>query len=118
MQSNPIDRQYNQGMTLARIPTPAKALASCIIGVLAVGMLGALGQIVVHDIIPTFYSQAGNSDPAPPPGEQHAGMSHSPLPPSGDMRGDLFADLSTVPKKSAKPFYQQEQFFLRPFRAR
>jgi len=110
MQSNPIDRHCNQRMTLARIPTPAKALATCIIGVLAVGMLGALGQIVVHDIIPTFYSQAGNNDPAPPPGEHHAGMSHSPTAPSADKRGDLFADLSTVEKKTVKPFYQQEQF--------
>jgi uncharacterized membrane protein (DUF485 family) len=65
MQSNPIDRQYNQRMMLARIPTPAKALATCIIGVLTVGMLGALGQIVVHDIIPTIYAQSGNDASAP-----------------------------------------------------
>jgi len=110
MQSKPIDRQHDQRMTLARIHTPAKALATCIIVVLAVGLLGALGQIVVHDIIPTFYAQSGNNGSTPPAGEHHAGMSPSPPSPSGDKRGDLFADLSTVPKKSAKPFYQQEQF--------
>ena len=109
MQSTPIDHQHVQRMTLARMPTPAKALATCIITVLSIGMLGALGQIVVHDIIPTFYMQSVNDAPAPPPGEHHVDMGHRPPASSGAGRGDLFADLSTVEKKPAKPFYQQEQ---------
>ncbi len=97
-------------MTLERMPTPAKALATCIIVVLAIGMLGAMGQIVVHDIVPTFFSQSGKEEMTPPSGESHAGMGHSSPATPGTGRGDLFSDLSTVVKKSAKPFYQQEQF--------
>ena len=110
MESNPIYRPHDQRMTLVWMPTPAKALVTCIIVTLAVGMLGALGQIVVHDIIPTFYSQAGNKSTVSPSGDHYAGMNHSPPAPSETDRGDLFADLSTAPKKSAQPFYQQEKF--------
>jgi len=42
--------------TLAGLPLPAKALVSAVILTIAVGMIGALGQIIVHDIIPTFFS--------------------------------------------------------------
>jgi hypothetical protein len=73
-------------------------------------MLGALGQIVVHDIIPTFYAQSGSDAPAPPPGDGHADMNHGSPSSSGTGRGDLFADLAAVETKPAKPFYQQEQF--------
>ena len=110
MQSTPMDHQHAQRMTLARMPTPAKALATCIIAVLSIGMLGALGQIVVHDIIPTFYSQSAKDNTVSPSGDRHTGMNHSAPTPSVTDRGDLFADLSTVEAKPAKPFYQQEQF--------
>ena len=110
MDSTPTDHRPFRRMTLARMPTPAKALATCIIMVLAIGMLGALGQIVVHDIIPTFYSPSGKDNTVSPSGDRHAGMNHSAPTPSGTDRGDLFADLSTVEKKTVKPFYQQEQF--------
>ncbi|BBO69513.1 hypothetical protein DSCA_34430 [Desulfosarcina alkanivorans] len=92
------------------MPTPAKALATCILVALAIGMLGALGQIVVHDIMPTFYAQTGTNETASPSGDPHAGMDHDASPPPGDGRGDLFADLAGVEKKTVKPFYQQEQF--------
>ena len=52
MQSGTIDPSNSPKLTMATMPTPAKALATCVIVVLAIGMLGALGQIVVHDIIP------------------------------------------------------------------
>lgn len=110
MESNPINQQSPRRMTLALMPTPAKALATCIIGVMALGMLGALGQVIIHDIIPTFYSQAADEETAPPPDDPHDGMDHSPPPQSKPDRGDLFADLSAVENKSAKPFYRQEQF--------
>ena len=110
MQSGTIDPSNSPKLTMATMPTPAKALATCVIAVLAIGMLGALGQIVVHDIIPTFYAQSANDAPAPPSGDRHAGMNHSSSVPAGPGRGDLFAGLSTVEKKPAKPFYQQEQF--------
>ena len=111
MESGTIDPRKSPRMTLALMPTPIKALATCILVVLAIGMMGALGQIVVHDIIPTFFSQSGNEDTASPSGDRHAGMDHnsSPAPAEGD-RGDLFADLSITEKKTVKPFYQEEQF--------
>ena len=43
---------------LSRLPSPAKALATAVILVMGIALLGALGQIIVHDIIPTFF-QAG-----------------------------------------------------------
>jgi hypothetical protein len=110
MDSTSTDHRPLQKMTLARMPTPAKALATCIIMVLAIGMLGALGQIVVHDIIPTFFSQSENEDMVSPSSDRHAGMNHSASTSSETDRGDLFADLPTVEKKTVKPFYQQDQF--------
>jgi hypothetical protein len=111
MDSTSIDHLPLQRTTLALIPTPAKALATCIIMVLSIGMLGALGQIIVHDIIPTFFSQTGKDGTASQPSDSHAGMDHSATDTSGPDRGDLFADLTTVvEKKTVKPFYQQEQF--------
>ncbi|BBO77441.1 hypothetical protein DSCW_48580 [Desulfosarcina widdelii] len=110
MDSTLTDHHPRRRITLALMPIPAKALATCIIMVLAIGMLGALGQIVVHDIIPTFFSQAGNDDTASQARDGQAGMDHSAPATSKLDRGDLFADLSTVEKKTVKPFYQQEQF--------
>lgn len=99
-------------MTLAQLPTPAKALATCIIFTLAFGMIGALGQIYVHDIIPTFFTAAGNNETDMPAG--HRGMKmnkneKSTTPPSG--RGDLFSDMAedkAEPKD--EPLYKNEQF--------
>ncbi len=92
--------------TLAGMHTPAKALATCIILTLAFGMVGALGQIYVHDIVPTFLSKDEK--------ERHSEMQmenkeSSAMPATG--RGDLFADLKvqeTVPK--IIPLIQNEQF--------
>ena len=52
----------NQWPTLAAFPLPAKALVSVVILTFAVAMTGALGQIIVHDIIPTFYSDQSTGD--------------------------------------------------------
>ena len=42
--------------TLRQFPLPAKVLVTATMLTMAVGMLGALGQIVIHDIIPKFAS--------------------------------------------------------------
>lgn len=89
------------------MPVPLRALASSVIFVMAIAMAGALGQILIHDIIPTFYSQnqmhADNDD-------NHGGDSHTV---QGEIteRGDLLAELpvKTQPQVS-RPFYNQEQF--------
>ena len=91
---------------LALMPVPAKALVTMIIMTMAIAMLGALGQIIVHDVIPTFFA-----------GEQMAGHSASEMeavtsPGEGEAtsgRGDLFAS-TPVEEKVAGPLYKTEQF--------
>ena len=73
-------------ITLAVLPTPHKVLVTCIIATLAFGMLGALGQIIVHDIIPTFYTSVGSKE-----GSAHTDMTKEPQHASGSARGDLFS---------------------------
>jgi hypothetical protein len=89
-----------------QFPLPAKALVTMVILTMAIALVGALGQIVVHDIIPTFFAE-----------EQMASHSASALesvtsPGEGEVtsgRGDLF---SSVPmeEKVAETFYKTEQF--------
>jgi hypothetical protein len=73
---------------------------------MAIAMFGALGQIIVHDIIPTFFAEgqmAGHSasemESVTSPGEGEAT--------SG--RGDLFSS-APLQEKVAEPFYKTEQF--------
>jgi hypothetical protein len=98
-------------MIFAAMSVPAKALATCIIVTLGFGMAGALGQIIVHDIIPTFYA-----DDSPMPAEmtsQHPETETVRSDPSasGGDRGDLFADLAAETSEAQEmPFYKGEQF--------
>lgn len=98
--------------TLAQLPIPAKALISCIILTMAIAMLGALGQIVVHDIIPTFFAESGEMDSAgmPMEGMQDSGSAAEGAAPSA--RGDLFSADAPVKEEKAHsmPFYKTEQF--------
>lgn len=92
--------------TLATLPIEARVLATAIIVVLALGMLGAVGQIVIHDIIPTFFSDKPM---------EHRGQSTANKPEEGsvDSRGDLFGELpadSVTVSSKPKAIYQQEQF--------
>ena len=91
-------------ITLAVLPTPYKVLATCIIATLAFGMLGALGQIIIHDIIPTFYENVESKDDS-----AHTDMMREPQHAS-DSRGDLFADIPAEEPEKHKPFYKDEQF--------
>ena len=80
-----------------------------IILTLAVAMAGALAQILVHDIIPTFFAgsqpdkHAGHQMPPPArPGAEHEGHLE---------RGDLLSDTLMEEKSVAvQSFYQTEQF--------
>lgn len=87
---------------LSRVSVPAKALVTTIILTMSIAMAAALGQIIIHDIIPTFFRG------------QHVDRS-SASQMGKDVtvsdRGDLFADSpvkETAPK--VQPFYQTEQF--------
>jgi hypothetical protein len=88
------------------MPVPAKALVTMIILTMAFAMLGAFGQIIVHDIIPTFFAEeqmvshhAGDMESVTSPGKGEATSGH----------GDLFAS-APLEEKVSEPFYKTEQF--------
>ena len=86
------------GPRLKEWPLPGKVLVTMIVLMMSIGMGGALGQIVVHDIIPTFW---GNESPA---AQETGTLEESPA-----ARGDLFAETTEVEKK-ATPFHQTDEF--------
>ena len=80
-----------------------------IILTLAVALLGALAQIVVHDIIPTFREMRVESGSDSKVGQKIKSDQTSDL--SNDRRGDLFSEErdSDDPGRS-QAFYDSEQF--------
>ena len=112
MSINPEKTQINDWPTLRQFPLPVKALISCIILTIMIAMTGALGQIIVHDIIPTFFDESEMTDQS----EMSMGaMSDSGSDAEGTSasdRGDLFADDATADETPAEsiPFYKTEQF--------
>jgi len=60
--TDPLNIQNTSWPTLAQFPVSAKGLISCIILTMAIAMLAALGQIVIHDIIPTFFDESETTD--------------------------------------------------------
>jgi hypothetical protein len=98
-------------LTFAGMSVPAKALATCIILTLGLGMVGALGQIIVHDIIPTFYADDSPMSAEMTTPHEEAEMAKHDGPASASNRGDLFADLTAASTKTQEtPFYEGEQF--------
>ncbi len=100
-----------QWPTLAAFPLPAKALISVVILTTAIAMAGALGQIIVHDIIPTFFSDQLSKN--------KSGHTMTDINPSTTAeeskavsgRGDLFSEAPAVEKDAdSAPFYKSEQF--------
>ena len=87
------------GPRLGNWSLPAKALATMIVLMLAIGMAGALGQIIVHDIIPTFAKT-----------ETHVMQEMAPMPESSSGRGDLFAEAAPIAEKSQPAFYKTDEF--------
>jgi hypothetical protein len=96
---------------LKAFPVHAKALVSAVILTMAISMAGAMGQIIVHDIIPTFF--AGS--------DAEAGADHSmPMPAMtetadegrGDInsRGDLLSGESVEIPAEKPSFIETEQF--------
>ena len=98
-------------ITYDTMSIPAKMLATCIIMTLAFGMLGALGQVVIHDIIPTFFINGTIGEMAMTTTEHADNPAlFSELNAVSD-RGDLFSELSPAAAKPANmPFYANEQF--------
>lgn len=91
---------------LARFPTPIKILLTALLLTLSLGLLGALGQVIVHDIIPTFFAAEDMSHSA----EDEAAS--APLPAATDQgRGDLFSDNPEVQAQPAPgSLLDNEQF--------
>jgi len=87
---------------------PAKALVSAVILTIALAMAGAMGQIIVHDIIPTFFSSSQM--------EHRGGKSMPELEQTSDDeaddqgRGDLFAEELTEMEMDKPSFLHSKQF--------
>ena len=109
MGRNNVPGRNQKWPTLAQLPVPAKALVGVVILTMAFAMVGALGQIIVHDIIPTFFSSqpSGHLDNSEK-SDLHV-SNESDRASSG--RGDLFSEEPAqveTPKKQT--WYQTEQF--------
>ena len=93
--------ERNNWPTLSQFPLPAKVLVTAIMLTMAVGMSGSLAQIVVHDVIPKFFSSESNVKTTEP----------TRADPETEERGDLFDSLPvSSAEKSEEPIYKNEQF--------
>lgn len=105
MKSNTSLNQRNSWPTLSTFPIPAKALLTAIIVILSIAMTGALGQIIIHDIIPTFFTGShpkghmGSDEP-----EVNTTSEEDP------SRGDLFAEEALETESQKAAFHTTEQF--------
>lgn len=92
-------------------PLPAKILVTSIIMTLAIAMLGALAQVVVHDIIPTFQEMRSSSEPDSGADQQtERAVGEGSYSDSTD-RGDLFSEEAVTENPGIKQaFYKSEQF--------
>ncbi|MDX2501990.1 MAG: hypothetical protein QNL14_15990 [Deltaproteobacteria bacterium] len=112
MSTDSLNDHTTGWLTLAQFPVPAKALISSVILTIMIAMAGALGQIVIHDILPTFFAESKTMD--------HRSTSMEPISDSGSdidetspsKRGDLFSDDASAAETSTEaiPFYKTEQF--------
>jgi hypothetical protein len=86
------------GPRLREWPLPGKALVTMIVLMMSIGMGGALGQIIVHDIVPTFWGKEA------PAAQETSQVEEVPA-----TRGDLFAETTEV-EKEAIPFHETDEF--------
>ena len=107
MNSHTHTNQDKSWIRLATAPLPFKTLITAIIISMNLGMIGAFGQIIVHDIIPTFFTDTKVN---------HASNENQKESEYKDVkdvseRGDLFENSSLEENTPApKPFYMDEQF--------
>ena len=112
MNTDPVNIQNKSWPTLAQFPVPAKALISSIILTMAIAMLAALGQIVIHDIIPTFFAESEMTDHSAMAMEAGADSGSVAAETSSSGHDDLFSKIVPVARDTAKasPFYKTDQF--------
>jgi hypothetical protein len=102
-----IEYQNRNWPKLKMFPIPAKVLVSAVILTMALAMTGAIGQIIVHDIIPTFFSSSQM---------EHRGsksmqeMEQTAEDAADDSRGDLFAEELTEKETEKPSVLHSEQF--------
>jgi hypothetical protein len=78
---------------------------------MAIAMVGALGQIIIHDIIPTFYSDQSGEDQSTHTMQDMKSSTEGQESEADSSRGDLFSEAPVVEKSTeSKPFYKSEQF--------
>ena len=109
MVGNRVPVKNQKWPTLGQLPVPVKALVSMIILTMAIALAGALGQIIVHDIIPTFFSgqSEGHLNNSEKSDQQRSNESNQ----DSTDRGDLFSEEPVgieSPKKQS--WYKTEQF--------
>jgi hypothetical protein len=105
--NNPEVSTHRSGWPkLALLPVPAKVLVTMIILTMSIAILGALGQIIVHDIIPTFFTEEQMTGPAASEMESVTSLGEGE---ASSGRGDLFSS-APLEEKVAEPFYKTEQF--------
>jgi hypothetical protein len=102
-----IENQNRYWPKLKTFPMPAKVLVSGVILTMALAMAGAMGQIIVHDIIPTFFSSTqmehrGN--------ESMQEMEQIAEDTTDDSRGDLFSEEPTEKETEKTSVLHSEQF--------
>ena len=111
MNAQPVNLKKQAWPVLQNFPLPAKALATAIIAVMAIGMAGALGQIIVHDIIPAFFSNRQATHHSVQSQSEHASADIGPAHERPTEREGLIAEAaSSEQTHSSKSFYQTQQF--------
>ena len=96
---------------LSQFPSPARALITAVIVVMGIALTGALGQIIVHDIIPTFFQMSQDGPAGVVKYSHDAKVQEEVLKANTKGRGDLFADIpSKDPPPKSEAFYKKEQF--------
>jgi hypothetical protein len=96
---------------LSQLSSPVKALATAVIVAMGIALMGALGQIIVHDVLPTFF-QAGKDGTSGADKYSHdTKAQEEELKANTKGRGDLFADVpSKDPPQASQAVYKNEQF--------
>lgn len=103
-----IEDQNRNWPKLKTFPMPAKALVSAVILTIALAMAGAVGQIIVHDIIPTFFSSSQMEHRGSNPMQEMEQTAADAADNQG--RGDLFAEELTEMETDQPSFLHSEQF--------
>ena len=104
---------HELGPRLGNWPLPGKILVTIIIIMMAIGFAGALGQIIFHDIIPTFWSEKSHL-------MTYTKAANKPTSDRGDLiadstaknRGDLIGDIAEEKKiRAEKSINSTEEAF-------